>query len=315
MRASTLALGSVLALSGSVLAQNPDVRAGASTESSTSVSASRDGASARHEGGGSAAVQSEHANASVAQGSEMNATLTKPVDSRHAKPGDEVTAALAQDTQSSGVLLHRGTKLVGHVTEAQPRGRRSDSAGASGSGESRLGIVFDKAILEDGREVAANATIQAVAASEAAASGNARGVESTGGGSALGSGRASGSGPLGGGGIVGGVTGTAGSALGGAPNVGAGLGAAASSVGSVSRGSAGAVGGLSVAGRLMAGSRGVFGLRGVDLASTGGAGAQGSSVLTSRTGNIGLERGTQLLLVGRVAGGAQGTSSERVPRE
>ncbi len=318
MRTSTLAFGFALALSGSVLAQNPDVQAGASSESSTSVAASRSGAAARHEEGGGAALRPEYATASIAQGSEINATLTKPVDSRHAKPGDEVTAAFAQDTQAGGQIMQRGTKLVGHVTEAQARGRRSDSASpsASGSNESRLGIVFDKAILEGGREVPVNAMIQAIAASEAVASGNARGIESAAGGSALGSGRVSSSGPLGGGGIVGGVTGTAGSALGGAPNVGAGLGAAASSVGSASKSSAGAVGGLSVAGRLMSGSRGVFGMGGVDIASTAAGGAQGSYVLTSRTGNIGLERGTQLLLVeatgsaqGAVGGAAGGTSA------
>ncbi len=304
MRTSTLALSFALALSGGVLAQNPDVQAGASGESSTSVSASRDGVAARQEARGLAAVQAERANTSVAQSGEMSATLTKPVDSRRAKPGDEVTAAVAQDTQGGGqVILRRGTKLMGHVTEAQARGRRSESAGASGGGnsESRLGIAFDKAILEDGREVPVNATVQAIAASEVVASGNARDLESAAGGSTLGSGRVSSSGPLGGGGIVGGVTGTAGSALGGAPNVGAGLGAAASSIGSGSRASTGAVGGLNVAGRLLSGSRGVFGLSGVDIASSAEGGAQGSAVLTSRTGNIGLERGTQLLLVGQAA--------------
>ena len=289
MRSSTLAFGIALALAGSVLAQDPDIQAGASSESRTSVSASHERAAAR---------QSEHANANVAASSEMNATLATPVDARRAKPGDEVTATLVQDAQSSGQVLLRGTKLVGHVTEAQARGRRSDSASGGGNGESRLGIVFDKAILEDGHEVPLNATIQAIAASEAAASGNARGVEGAAGVSALGSGRASGSGPLGGGGIVGGVTGSAGAALGGAADLGGGLGAATSSIGSASRASAGAVGGLSAGGRLTSGSRGVFGIGGVDIASTDGGGAQGS-VLTSRAGNVGLERGTQLLLVGR----------------
>lgn len=318
MRLSILALASVLAFGGSALAQNPDVQAGASSESSASVSASRNGAAARTEGGASAAVQSEHAGANATQGSEMNATLTKPVDARRAKPGDEVTATLAQDAQGGGqVVLHRGTRLVGHVTEAQPRGRRSDSSSASGTAvsESRLGIVFDKAILEDGREVPVNATIQAIAASETAASGNAGGIDSAAGSYALGSGRASGSGPLGGGGIVGGVTGSAGAALGGAANAGAGLGGATSSIGSAGRASAGAVGGLGAAGRLASGSRGVFGISGVDIASTAGGNAQGS-VLTSRTGNVGLERGTQLLLVGQAAGGAHGAGSiERAPRE
>jgi hypothetical protein len=303
MRISTLVFSVALALTGSALAQNSGVQTGASSQSSASVSAGRDGAAAQHEGSAAAGVHSEHANAGAAQGGEMNATLTKPVDARRAKPGDEVTATLAQDAHGSGdVMFRRGTKLVGHVTEAQPHGRKSDSASASGTGsaESRLGIVFDKAILEGGREVPVNATIQAIAAGEAAASGGAHGVEGAAGGSAFGSGRATG------GGLVGGANSTVGGALGGAANVGAGLGGAASSIGSATRGSAGAVGGLNGAGRLMSGSHGVFGMSGVDFASAAAGSAQGSSVLTSKTGNVELERGTQLLLTGQAAGGAQG---------
>lgn len=50
----------------------------------------------------------------------MNAVLTKSLDSRHAKPGDEVTAKLAQDVKSDGKgVLPKNCKLIGHVTEAQ----------------------------------------------------------------------------------------------------------------------------------------------------------------------------------------------------
>src|SRR5262249_37953990 len=156
---------------------------------------------AQHEGGAAAAAHSGHADASASQGTEMNATLSKPVSARRAKPGDEVTATLAQDTHATGdITWRRGTKLVGHVTEAQPHGERSGAANAGGSSgtDSRLGIVFDKAILEDGREVPFNGTIQAIASGEA--TGSARSVESTAaGGGSFGSGRASG----GGGGLVG----------------------------------------------------------------------------------------------------------------
>jgi len=288
MRTSTLAFGIGLALSGSVLAQNPSVQSS-----------------------GAATVHAGQAIAPAAQSNEINATLTSSVDARRAKSGDEITAALAEDTQTGGqLILRRGTKLVGHVTEAQARGRRSNASAASvsESTESRLGIVFDKAVLEDGREVPLHATIQAIAVSEAAASGKARYVESAAGGSVLGSGRVSSSGPLGGGGIVGGVTGTAGSALGGAPNVGAGLGVATAGAGLASRASQGAVGGLSAGGQLTAGSRGAFGMSSVDIVSTAGDGSLGSSVLTSRSGNIGLERGMQLVLVNQ-------TTIERAPRE
>ena len=56
------------------------------------------------------------------------------------------------------------------------------------------------------------------------------------------------------------------------------------------------MGGLNAAGRLMSGSRGAFGMSGIDVASAAVGSANGS-VLTSRTRDVELERGTQLLLV------------------
>jgi len=108
------------------------------------------------------------------QGAEMNATLSQTVDARKAKTGDAVTATLTEDVRANGrLLLLRGTTLVGRVTEAQARTRRADSSDALA--DSRLGIEFERAVLRDGQEVPINATIQAVAAREPAATGNARG--------------------------------------------------------------------------------------------------------------------------------------------
>lgn len=303
MKSSTLAFAIALALSGSVVAQNTNVSA--SGQSNTSVSASRDNASASHDGGASSSVSSGHGSANVADGTEMNATLSKPVDARHAKAGDEVTATLAQDAKGSGdFTLRRGTKLVGHVTEAQPRGKASGSA----SGDSRLGIVFDKAILSDGREVPVNAAIRAVAAGEAATSGGLHGADSSAGAGAFGAGQAAG-GARGDGGLVGGVAGGAGGALGGGAGIGSRVGGAAtSSVGGATHASAGAVGGPNVAGHLMSGSRGVFGMSDTAFAQ-GAAGSAQGSVLTSHAGNVELQRGTQMLLVSQAASNATGGAS------
>ena len=142
--------------------------------------------------------------------------MSRSVDARNAKPGEEVTATLAQDVESGGQVRYpRGTRLVGHVTEAQPRERRAESGG-----DSRLGIVFDKAVLRDGREVPLNATIQAVAAAEGAASSGATGFggHAAGAAGAASSGRTSGGGL--GGGLTGGVAGAAGGALGTAGSIG-----------------------------------------------------------------------------------------------
>jgi hypothetical protein len=104
------------------------------------------------------------------QGAEMTATLSQTVDARKAKPGDAVTATLSEDVRANGrLLLLRGTMLVGRVTEAQARTRHADS----GEVDSRLGIEFETAVLRDGQEVPINATIQAVAAGEPVATGNA----------------------------------------------------------------------------------------------------------------------------------------------
>jgi hypothetical protein len=168
MKISNLLFCTALTLSGNALAQT-SVQGGAAAQSNTSVSSNRSGASASQDSAAGAAVASERGSASAAQGTEMNATLSKPIDARRAKPGDEVTATLAQDTEANGQVMPRGTTLVGRVTEAQPRRRSSD-----GNVDSRLGVVFDKAVLEDGREVPIAATVQAVAAADAAASSGAR---------------------------------------------------------------------------------------------------------------------------------------------
>jgi len=299
MKPCALTLAISLTLGGNSLAQ--DVGAGASNQSTSSVSASRNSVSASLANSASSVVTSKHATANATEGSEMNATLSKPVDARRAEPGDEVTATLAHDaTANDGTRMPRGTKLVGHVTEAQPRERRSGSA--SGDASSRLGIVFDKAVLSDGREVPMTATIQAVG--RAAAAGDRHAYEADGSAFAAGSAAAAGH-AAGGGGLVGGIAGAGGGTLGGAAGVGTGFGRTlTSSVDSVTNASASAASaGVGSSGQLLAGSRGVFGMQGVELVH-GAAGSTQSSVLTSETGNVQLGRGTQMLLASQAAGDA-----------
>jgi hypothetical protein len=279
-----------LALAGNAWAQGSvGAQGSASTQSSTSVSADRSGANAVHSGNSAAAVNSGYSSARLVEGTEMNATLTKPIDTRRAKPGDEVTATLAQEvTMASGATLPRRTTLVGRVTESEARTRRS--ASAEGAAASRLGFVFYKAVREDGTEVPMNATIHAVASAAGAAS--ARDFE----GDVAAASGVGASGRAAGGNVLGGIAGSAGGAIGAVGSVsGSAVGRAGSTLGGgVATASAGATGGLSAAGRLTAGSRGVFGLRGVGIVP---AASGQAAVLTSSTGNIGLGRGTQMLLV------------------
>jgi hypothetical protein len=93
--------------------------------------------------GSNSAADVNGATGALSSGTTLQAELTKSIDAKKAKQGDEVTARLTQDVKSSGhVVLHKGSKLVGHVTEAQAKSKESS--------ESKLGIAFDKAVLKGG---------------------------------------------------------------------------------------------------------------------------------------------------------------------
>ena len=231
----------------------------------------------------------------LASGTTLNAELTHSVDAKSCKPGDQVTAKLTEDVKSDGkVVVHKGSKLVGHVTEAQARGK--------GNADSRLGIVFDKAVLQSGEELSFNGALQAVAppvnATLSAAGDESSSIGATGpmsGGSARRSG--------GGGGLLGGAT----SAVGGATSTATGaLGGATGTVTSATtgavNGTSGLAGGLTAQGRLTNASQGAIALQGLTLSSATAGSAQ-SSVVSSTTRNVRLDSGTQMLL--KVTGSAQ----------
>src|SRR4029077_11029599 len=137
----------------------------------------------------SASSQNGQANGSLASGTAFNAALTSPIDSKKCKPGDPVNAHSTEAAKSDGkTVIPKGAKLVGHVTQA--------SARAKGESESSLGIMFDKAILKDGREIPLNVGIQAIASAQSGASAAGSEMDSMGGvgTSAAGSGAAGGRG-------------------------------------------------------------------------------------------------------------------------
>jgi hypothetical protein len=90
--------------------------------------------------------QTAGAPATLDDGSMLYAELSKTIDAKKAKAGDPVTAVLLADVLSHGkIVARRDSKLMGHVTEAQPHSKDTP--------ESRLGIVFDKVILKGGQEI------------------------------------------------------------------------------------------------------------------------------------------------------------------
>ena len=295
MRTSTMLLWAVLSLTANAFADGPAAQGGASTTSSTDASANRNGASATNSSTSAASAGTRHAQADAAGSSEMSATLSKPLDARKAKPGDPVTATNDRDAKTAdGTSITQGSKLLGHVTKAQPLDK-SASGKADASAGSMLALVFDKAVLKDGREVPLNATIQAISAAESDASlGSEMGGAGTSAvGSSLGSPRASG------GGLIGGVGGSMAGGLGAAGGMAGGVSHGVSgAVGGMANGtvhSAGAVGGLTSSGALTSGSKGVFGVKGLDIVSSSAGSAEGSAI-TSSTRNVRLDGGTKMLL-------------------
>jgi hypothetical protein len=299
--------GALFCLGATAQAQT-GAQAGAQSSSQTSVEAGKTQAQASGNASttGSASAQNGQANGSLASGTAFNAALSSPIDSKKCKPGDAVTAHNTEPVKSDGkTVVPKGSKLVGHVTQA--------SARAKGESESSLGILFDKAILKNGREIPLNAGIQAIASAESAASAASpdMGTMGSAGGSAAGSGSAGGRGALGGvtstaGGAVGAVTNTAanvGGAAGGAVNSTAGAG------GSIAGASKGAAGGLNAAGQLTSNSQGVFGLNGLNLTTAASNATQGS-VITSAGTNVHLDSGTRMLLVSQAQASEQGESKQ-----
>jgi hypothetical protein len=100
-------------------AQSPPP-AGAQASGQGAVAADRSAASAQ--GSTPGAAQTDDKSATLASGASVNAVLTKPVDSRHTKPGDPVTVRTTQNARTEGGTSSPKGSLMGHVSDT--RGRR-----------------------------------------------------------------------------------------------------------------------------------------------------------------------------------------------
>ncbi len=82
-------------------------------------------------------------------------TLTKALDSKKLKEGDEVFAKTAATLRThSGIEIPAGSKVIGHVTQATARSK--------GGAQASLGIVFDKIELPGGKVMPIKGVLQAV---------------------------------------------------------------------------------------------------------------------------------------------------------
>lgn len=210
----------------------------------------------------------------IAPGSVIPVQLTKTVDAKKAKTGDEVVAKVTQDmkTQTGEVLVPKDTKVIGHVTEAQARSKEEK--------ESELAIAFDHAVMKNGEDVRLPMSIQAVVAPQNNNAASAPGGNDAGAGATSGGGTPSPSASAGRGGTSGGTQGGASQPPTPSESMPSSAGNAQS--------------GRNAYPPINAQTQGVIGVSNVTLSPAQNA-AQGP-VLSSEKNNVKLESGTMLLL-------------------
>lgn len=208
----------------------------------------------------------------IAPGSVIPVQLSKTIDAKKAKTGDEVVATVTQDmkTTSGEVLVPKDTKVIGHVTEAQARNKEQK--------QSELGIAFDHAVLK-GDQMQLPMSIQAVIAPLSSSNSGANESQPSSAPSPSAPGAGSSSSPMGGGSRQGGLSGASPSAQQNYPPGG--------SSESESQGNARPP--------ITGNTQGVIGMSDVKLESSSQNSQQGS-LLTSEKNNVKIEKGTVLLL-------------------
>jgi hypothetical protein len=277
-------------LSAMCLAQSSaDMKTSGSASQDTSVSADKSGVQAGSNSSANAAQETafpgkngqaqEATEGKLQAGSTVQAELTKPVDARKNKTGDEVVAKTTQDVKSNGqTVLPKGSKIVGRITEVQARDKAQQ--------ESHMAIAFEHAILKNGTQVPMVLTLQAIGSSQANAAAAMDDSEMAGstlaGEDVSGMATASGSGATRG--VLGGVASTSGRVV---NTTGSAAGGTLHAAHSPSSG---------VAGGLNSTSHGVVGLRGLNLSSATTGTANAGSMISSSTSNVHLDSGTRMIL-------------------
>jgi len=147
--------------------------------------------------------------------SSISGELEGKLDSKTAKAGDRVVLKTTEKVQTSdGTIIPRGSRLIGHVTEAQAYSKEHGAA--------QLGIAFDRVEMKNGQSSEIYTLIRGMKPSAAAIAANSMGSDDMMG-PPMGEGAAMAGGPaMGGGRGGGGLVGGAGGALNGAGNMAGG---------------------------------------------------------------------------------------------
>jgi hypothetical protein len=235
----------------------------------------------------SAAQASAQTTSNVVEMRPVNGELVNKLDAKSAKAGDQVVVKTTESVKTAdGVVIPKGSRLVGSVTEVQAHG--ADSA------DSHVGIRFDHAELKGGQTLAIQSEIRSLSLPVSAMSSGSMGGDASlgtmGGGSPMGGG-----GAMGGGARGGTAGGPAGGALGGAANT---AGRTTGTLDPAVNGTAQASGQVAGAGSKV-GAGGVVhstGVPGVMLSGRGSAASSASGTLWSSKQNVHLDGGTQIVL-------------------
>jgi len=208
----------------------------------------------------------------IAPGSVLPVSLTKTIDAKKAKTGDEVVAKVTQDMKNNAgeVIVAKDTKVVGHVTEAQARTKEQK--------ESEVGIAFDRTVMKNGSEMQMPMSIQAIIGPQN--NGEQNSQNNAGGGTGYGSAP--------GGTTSNSNTGRAGGMAGSAPSQSPAPSAGASAPGDAQQAP-------SARPPITAETKGVVGISDLKLTTAASTANQGS-VVSSEKNNVKLESGTLMLL-------------------
>ena len=243
MRRIVLGLGLVFVLSITGLAQKSSTRASGSATSNTS--ASKNGK-----------------NIDIASGTQITGQLQNSLDVQKAKVGDEVVLKTTSAVKQNGqVVIQKGSRLIGHVTEVQQR--------AKGQAASKVGVLFDT-LAQGGNQIPISAVITSVTQARASSSvGDDISSDVSGSSSTTASTRSSG-----GGGLLGGVGNTVGGVVNSTTQT---VGSVTNTVGQTVGNATQTVGGT---------------LRGIQISQSTDASASGGSTLSLNGGNLRLDKGT-----------------------
>jgi hypothetical protein len=225
----------------------------------------------------SAATQGRQVN--LQSNTALAAKLENSLDASRAKVGDQVVLKTTQAIKQNGeVIVPKGSKLIGHVTEVQQR--------TKANGQSRIGVAFDR-LQKGALDIPITASIVSIAQarSQTRANDSSADSETMAAATTNTTTRSSSSGQ-GSGGLLGGV----GNTVGGAVNT------TTSTVGNVAGATTNAVGSTVGATTNTAGN--LSGpLKGLQITQSTSASAEGGSTLSLNSGNLRLESGATFNLL------------------